>query len=141
MSLNTIYNPLNAWAKTDKQTKLPSTIVPFESGGAITAGRLVAIATDGTGTVTQATTGTTAALCIGIALDTVTTSGKVVKVVIAGYAQALTNGSPSVGALLKRGTTTAGSLDATATPAAGETLGVAISTSASNLADVWLSPR
>lgn len=138
MSLNTLYNPLNAWGKTDKQSKLPSTIVPFESGGAITAGRIVAIATDGTGQVTQATTGTTASLIVGVALDTVTTSGKVCRIVTAGYASALTNGSPSVGAILKRGTTTAGSLDATATPAAGEVVAVAISASASNVADVWV---
>lgn len=138
MSLNTLYNPLNAWGKSDKAQKLPSTVASFESGGAITAGRIVAIATDGTGQVTQATTGTTAALIVGVSLDTVTTSGRVCRVVIAGYASALTNGSPSVGALLKRGATTAGSFDATATPAAGEVVAVAISTATSNVSDVWI---
>lgn len=139
MSLPTIYNPLNAWGKSDKATQFPSTVQTFVSGGAITAGRIVAIATDGTGTVTQATTGTTASLIVGVSLDTVTTSGKLTRIVVQGYASALTNGSPSVGAILKRGTTTAGSLDATASPAAGEVVAIAISTSASNVADVWVT--
>jgi hypothetical protein len=47
-------------------------------------------------------------------------------------------GAAAAGALLKRSVTTAGSLAATATPAAGEVIAISLAASASNTCDVWV---
>lgn len=135
-----LVNALNAWGKNDLQTQLPSFVNEYQSGGAITLGSIVAIATDGTGVVTQAATGTTASLCIGIAIDAAPAAGRIVRVVTHGYARARVTGTPTAGAVLKRSGTTAAVLEATATPALGEALAVAIGAASSGMIDAWVQP-
>lgn len=134
----TITNPNGAFGYTDLQTKLPSWPGEFSASAAITGPAVVAIGTDGT--VATAATDGTAALTIGIAVESIA-SGDTGEVVCMGIAENVpAAGGVTAGALLKRSATTAGYVSATATPAVGEVIGVAINASASNTVDVWVIP-
>lgn len=138
MAGKTIGNPGGAFGYTDLQTQLYSTTAPFRSSAAITGPAVVAIGT--AGTIATAATDGTPSLAIGIAQDSIA-SGKDGVVVVNGIAENVPcNGAVAAGDLLKRSVTTAGYVAATATPAAGEVIGVAINASSSNTVDVWVRP-
>jgi hypothetical protein len=138
MGSKAITNPAGAFGYTDLQTKLFSEAAPFVASAAVTAPAVVAIGTDGR--VATAPTNGVAALCVGIAVDSIV-SGQAGQAVVQGVAgQVPCDGAVSAGDLLKRSVTTAGRVSATATPAAGEVLAVAINASASNVVDVWVVP-
>lgn len=131
-----IGNPLGAFGYTDLQTQLWCVEAPFVTSAAVTDKRCVAIGT--TGLVAVAATNGTASLVVGIAQDAAA-SGGVCMVIVMGIAEDVpANGTVAAGDLLKRSVTTAGSVAATATPAAGEVIGVAINASSSNVVDVWV---
>lgn len=132
-----INNPMGAFGYTDLRTQLFSEEAEFKAAGAIAgAPQVVGIGTDGT--VTEIGTATAAALAIGIAVNNCA-SGEIAKVVVAGIAENVpVDGACAAGALLKRSVTTTGSVAASATPAAGETIGIAINASSSNTVDVWV---
>ncbi len=133
----TINNPMGAFGYTDLQTQLHSQEAEFKTSAAIAgAPQVVAIGTDGR--VAEAATDSTASLSVGIAVRNAA-SGKVVGVVVQGIAENVPcDGSVTAGALLKRSVTTTGSVAATASPAAGEAIGIAINASSSNTVDVWV---
>lgn len=136
MAEKQISNPAGALGYTDLRTKLWAIEAPFETSAAVTAARLVAV--DTTGKVATAATDGTASLVLGFAPDAIG-SGKVGGVVVAGIAENVPcNGAVAAGDILKRSVTTAGYVAATATPAAGEVIGVAINASSSNTVDVWI---
>lgn len=110
----------------------------FVTSAAVTAKRVVAIGT--AGLVAIAATNGTASLTVGIAQSAIA-SGQAGLVVTQGIAEDVPcDGTVAAGDLLKRSVTTAGSVSATATPAAGEVIGVAINASSSNTVDVWVTP-
>lgn len=138
MAEKTIGNPLNAFGYTDLQTTLWYQAAEFKTSAAVTAKAVVAIGT--TGLVAIAATNGTASLAIGVAVNAIA-SGASGEVCVFGIAEDVpANGAVAAGDLLKRSATTAGSVAATATPAAGEVIGVAINASASNVVDVWVRP-
>lgn len=132
-----ITNPNGAYGYTDLQTKVWSLAAEFKATAvAIAAKRCVAIST--TGTIAISATNGTASLTIGITQRAIPAS-KTGAVIIMGMAEDVPcDGAVAAGDLLKRSVTTAGSVAATATPAAGEVLGLAINASASNVVDVWV---
>lgn len=139
MASKTITNPAGAFGYTDLMTENFSSTAPFVTTAAVTGPAVVAINTAGN-TVTTSLTNGTASLSIGIAVDSIP-SGQVGLVVVHGIAENVPcTGAVAAGDLLKRSVTTAGSVSATATPAAGEALGVAINASTSNTVDVWVMP-
>lgn len=131
-----ISNPLGAFGSTDLQTLLWALQAPFKASAAIADKRVVAIGTDGQ--VATAATNGTASLAIGVAQDAIA-SGAAGLVIVMGIAEDVpAAGGVAAGDLLKRSVTTSGFVSTTATPAAGEVLGVAINASASNVVDVWV---
>lgn len=137
MADKTITNPNGAYGYTDLRTKGWSLNAPVLASAAIAAKRLVAIGTDGK--VATAATNGTASLVVG-ATNVAIASGDTGIIVVGGIAEDLpADGAIAAGDLLKRSGTTAGYVAATATPAAGEVIGVAINASASNVVDVWIS--
>jgi len=131
-----IKNVGNVFGQTDLQTGLPGFMGEFKTSAAVGAKAVVAIGTDGT-VATIATDGT-ASLQIGVSLKAAA-SGKAVPVQLLGIAEDIPcDGAVSAGNLLKRSVTTAGRVQATATPAVGEVIGIAINASASNVVDVWV---
>lgn len=138
MGSKTITNPTGAFGYTDLMTEALSVAAPFQASAAITGPAVVAIGTAGNTVATAATNGT-AALAIGIAVDSIA-SGQVGNVVVFGMAENVpADGAIAAGALLKPSATTAGRVAATATPAAGEVVGVAINASAGGVVDVWVT--
>lgn len=138
MAGKTITNPGGAFGYTDLETKLYSQTEPYRASAAVTAKRVLAVGTDGT--LAIAATDGTASLCVGIAQAAVA-SGADGLVITGGYAEDVpATGAVAAGDLLKRSVTTAGSVSATATPAAGEVVGVAINASSSNTVDVRVTP-
>lgn len=138
MAGKTIINPGGAFGVTDLESTSYSQTAPFRTSAAVTAKRVVAIGT--AGTIAIAATDGTASLTVGIA-QTAIASGNDGLVVVAGMAEDVpAAGAVAAGDLLKRSVTTAGSVSATATPAAGEVIGVAINASSSNVVDVWVTP-
>lgn len=138
MAGKVITNPGGAFGYTDLQTKLYSQTAPFVTSAAITGPAVVAIGTDGS--IATAPTNGVAALTVGIAKDSIA-SGQAGLAVIHGVCSAVPcDGAVAAGDLLKRSATTAGRVATTATPAAGEVVGVAINASASNVVDVWVVP-
>jgi hypothetical protein len=136
VATGSIKNVGGNFGQTDLQTSLPGVMGEFKSSAAITALSVVAIGTDGT-VATIATDGT-AALQVGVALKAAA-SGRAVPVQLLGIAENVPcDGAVAAGGLLKRSVTTAGRVQATATPAVGEVIGVAINASASNTVDVWV---
>lgn len=137
MAEKPIGNPLGAFGYTDLQTGLWYQPAEFKSSAAITAKRLVSIGTDGR-VATTATDGT-ASLVIGVAVSAIASASSG-EVIVAGIAEDVSAaGAVAAGDLLKRSATTAGYVSATATPVAGEVIGVAINASASNVVDVWIA--
>lgn len=133
-----VKNSNSAGGDTSLETKCFNLVAPFKTSAAVTAKRVVSIGTDGK-VATSATDGT-ASLCIGISTGSNVASGDTARVVVAGLAENVPcSGTVARGDLLKRNTTTAGYVQATATPAAGEVIGVAINASASNVVDVWVT--
>lgn len=133
-----VKNSNSAGGDTSLETKCHSVVAPFKTSAAVTAKRVVAIGTDGK--VATAATDGTASLTIGISTGSNVASGDTAKVVVAGLCENVScSGTVAAGDLLKRNTTTAGWVQATATPAAGEVIGVAINASASNVVDVWVT--
>lgn len=138
MAGKAITNPAGAFGYTDLDTQLYSQTAPFVTSAAVTAKRVVAIGT--AGTIAIAATNGTASLSVGIARDAIA-SGQAGLVVVGGIAEDVPcDGAVAAGDILKRSVTTAGSVSATATPAAGEVIGTAINASSSNTVDVWVLP-
>lgn len=138
MAGKVITNPAGAFGYTDLETQLYSQTAPFVTSAAVTSKRVVAIGT--AGTVAIAATDGTASLTVGIASAAIA-SGQAGLVIIGGIAEDVpATGAVAAGDLLKRSVTTAGSVSATATPAAGEVIGTAINASSSNTVDVWVTP-
>lgn len=124
----------NSTAGDDLQQEVASLSFPYKAASAVTAKRVVAISTEGK--VAIAATNGTASLTIGIARDAIAAnhSGQIIRGGIASDVPC--DGPVSAGDVLKRSATTAGSVAATATPALGEAVGVAVNASASNAVDV-----
>ena len=136
MSGKLIENPQGAFGYSDLRSQLWAEEVSFKASAAVTAKRVVAIGT--TGQVAIAATDGTATLCVGIAQNAIA-SGSTGMVVVQGIAEDVpATGAIAAGDFVKRSVTTAGSVSATATPALGEAIGVAINASASNTVDVWV---
>jgi len=137
MSGKLIENPQGAFGYTDLRSQLWAEEVSFKASAAITARRVLAIGT--TGLVAIIATDGTASLAVGIAQSAIA-SASTGMVIVQGIAEDVpATGAVAQGDLLKRSVTTAGSVSATATPVAGEVIGVAINASASNVVDVWVS--
>lgn len=137
MSGKLIENPSGAFGYTDLRTQLWAQEAAFKASAAISARRVVAIGTNGQ--IATAATDSTASLAVGIAQDAIA-SGATGMVIVQGIAEDVPcDGTVAAGNLLKRSATTAGSVAATATPAAGEVIGVAINASSSNTVDVWVT--
>lgn len=135
-----VLNVGGVYGQTALQTSLPSWQGEFKTSASVTGPSVVAIGTDGT--VATAATNGTASLTVGVAINTqAAATGKTAQVVVLGIAENVpAAGSVAAGDLLKRSATTAGYVSATATPAAGEVMGVAINASSSNTVDVWVFP-
>lgn len=132
----TVNNPLGAFGVTDLQNQLPSLEGEYKASAAITAPKVVAIGADGQ--VATAATNGTASLCVGVAIKDAALGGRA-KVVYYGIAENVpAAGSVAAGDIVKRSVTTAGYVSATASPAAGEVIGVAINASSSNTVDIWV---
>jgi hypothetical protein len=130
-------NPNGQGGDAALQHTMPGDAEPFKAAGTITKGRCVSLST--TGTVTQSATDGTASLVVGIALQSAV-SGDTLLVSTRGIAEnAGAQGSIAAGDILKRSATSAGYVAATATPAAGEPIGVAFNASSSDTVDVWVS--
>lgn len=120
----------------DTGVGFPTTEDEFVASAAVTAARLVAINT--AGSVAVAATDGTASLVVGYAPNGATAAGGLVKVKTGGIVENIpAAGAVAAGDIVKRSVTTAGYVSATATPAVGEALGVAINASASNVVDVF----
>lgn len=133
-----INNPHGFGGDTSLAAKLPQVEAEFVASAAVTANRVVAIGT--TGQVAVAATDGDATLVVGFAKKGATAAGGLVKVLTGGLAENVPcNGAVAAGDIVKRSVTTAGYVAATATPAVGERLGVAINASAGNTVDVWLA--
>jgi hypothetical protein len=124
----------NSTAGDSLQQEVWSLSAPYKAATAVTAKRVVVINT--TGKVAISATDSTATLCVGIARNAIAAgdSGQVIRGGIAENVPC--DGTVSAGDVVKRSATTAGSVAATATPALGEAVGVAINASASNVVDV-----
>ena len=134
--MSLIKNPQGQGGYTDLQTKMPGRADPFVAGGTITKGRCVSLST--TGTVTQTATDGTASLVVGIALDSAV-SGDSMMVATFGIAENVgAQGTISAGDIVIRSATSAGYVAASATPAAGEPIGVAFNASSGGTVDVWV---
>lgn len=136
MGTPTIVNPNGAFGYTDLQTGLGSLQLEFKANAAVTAKRVVSITT--AGKVAISATNGTASLTVGIARQAIA-SGDTGQVIVFGIAEDVPcDGAVAAGDRLKVSVTTSGSVSATATPAAGEVIGVAINASSSNTVDVWV---
>lgn len=104
----------------------------FSNSAAITGPKVVTANTSGN--VATAATDATASLCIGVAVNSPGATNDHAKVVVYGIVTSVpATGSVAAGDILKRSATTSGSVSATASPAAGEPIGVALAASASNV--------
>lgn len=132
-----ISNAMGAAGDSSYQHKIPQLSAGIKTSAAVSAKRVVSIGT--TGLVATSATDGTPSLCVGVS-DRAAASGSVVNVVTCGPIDDVPcSGTVSAGDLLKRNTTTAGWVQATATPVAGEVIGFAINASASNVVDVWVT--
>lgn len=138
MAGKSVTNPGGAFGYTDLATLGYQQTAPMRTSAAVVGPACVSIGTAGA-IATSATDGT-ASLVVGIAVDSIA-SGKDGQVVVNGLAENVpAAGAVAAGDLLKRSVTTAGYVSATATPVAGEVVGVAINASSSNTVDVWVRP-
>jgi hypothetical protein len=132
-----ITNPLGAFGYTDLQTKHNALVWEFKAQSSITGPACVVLNT--TGNVATAATNASTVGVFGICINSPSTN-QIARVVVFGIAENVpTNGAVSALDRLKPSATTAGYVAATATPATGEAIGWAISASASNVTDVWVS--
>lgn len=132
-----LLNPQGAFGYSDTVDKLPQTIHEFKAGAAIDAKQVVVL--QSAGTVIEAATDSTASLCVGISNEAAA-SGGTVSVVVYGICEDVPcDGSVSTSSVLKRSVTTTGSVAATASPATGESIGIGMTASASNLVDVYVT--
>lgn len=140
MPSKTIPNPAGAYGYTDLNTKLPQSVDSFVASAAITSpstGRKV-VSFNTSGQVATMATDATATLFAGVAFDTVA-SGDIAQVVTSGIAEnVLAQGTIAAGDSLIRSGTTAGYVQASATPVAGTVIGVALNASSGGTVDVWL---
>ncbi len=130
-----ITNSNGAFGYTDLKTKLWHNDTPMLASAAVTAGLVVALGTQGK--VAVAATNGTASLVVGVCAGGAA-SGTTALVTTHGYASGLAEGTIAAGDILKRSATTTGAVAATATPAAGEAIGVAINASSGGRVDMWL---
>jgi hypothetical protein len=138
MAGKTVVNASGAFGYSDLETTTYQHTAPFKASSTVAAKAVVAIGTDAT--VATAATNGTASLTIGIA-QTAIASGNVGNVILGGIAEDVPcDGAVAAGDLLKRSVTTAGRVATTATPAAGEVLGVAINASSGGTVDVMVFP-
>lgn len=137
-----IVNPGNAFPPGNPPTgggNVPGAIeFEYVATAAITAP--AAVTSDTTGNkCTLAATDATAGLAVGICTVSAATTGSGAKVVTHGVVRNVpVDGAVTAGAVLKISTTTAGRLAATATPATGEKIAVALAASASNTCTVFV---
>lgn len=132
----TITNPNGAFGYTALGAKLPSTTGDFKTSAAVTARRIVAVGT--TGLIALAATNGTPSLVVGQARDAIA-SGDSGVVITNGLAEdCIADGTIAAGDIVKRSVNTTGAVQATATPVAGEGIGVAINASAGGTVDVWI---
>lgn len=125
MAERQLTNPQGAFGYTGLNATGFRTEIPMPTSAAITGVKVLSIG--GTGTVATATTGVAPALAIGISTGSAV-SGGLVPVVTYGIVESVpSDGTIAVGAVLKRSGTTAGSvIDATASAAPGEVIGIAL---------------
>ncbi len=138
MADKVLSNPAGAFGYTAKQDKLYQQIAPFKAQSAITGPAVVAINT--TGNVATVATDGTAATCVGICINS-PAAGEIAQVVIAGVVDSVpVAGTVSAGQMLIRSVTTAGRVNSSSAPAAGEALGVAIAdgSGANGTISVWV---
>jgi hypothetical protein len=109
----------------------------LKTSAAVAAKTVVSIGT--TGLIATSATNGTASLCVGFAVAAIA-SGATGQVLINGYLAGVPcDGAIAAGDIVIRSGTTAGSVKASATPAAGEALGTAIAASASNTCTVLVA--
>ena len=138
MADKVLSNPAGAFGYTAKQDKLYQQIAPFKAESAITGPAVVAINT--TGNVATVATDGTAATCVGICINS-PAANEIAQVVIAGVVDAVPcAGTVSAGQILIRSVTTAGRVNSSTAPAAGEALGMAIAdgSGANGTVSVWV---
>jgi hypothetical protein len=138
MADKVLSNPAGAFGYTAKQDKLYQQIAPFKAQSAITGPAVVAINT--TGNVATVATDGTAATCVGICINS-PAAGEIAQVVIAGVVDSVpVAGTISAGQMLIRSVTTAGRVNSSTAPAAGEALGMAIAdgSGANGTVSVWV---
>jgi len=133
-----INNPNGAYGYADLQTQGPQTIYDMKTSAAIVAPAVIAVGT--TGLISAALTNGTVSLALGICISSAA-SGDTVPVVVHGVVENVpVDGATAAGSFLKPSVTTAGRLAATATPAAGEIVAIALAASVTNTTDVWVLP-
>ena len=138
MAERVITNPSGAFGYTDLEQTQWRLSAPFLTSAAVATKTVVAIGTDGK--VATAATNGTAALAIGVTATAIS-SGYTGNVVLAGVVTGVTaQGAIAAGDVLKRSATTAGAVAATATPATGEALGVALAASSGGTVTMWVFP-
>jgi hypothetical protein len=130
-----LVNDPSSVTSSDLSAKTLPASRPLRASAAITAKRVVSYTTEAN-VATTATDGTPS-LVAGIAVTAAAATGDIVEVVWNGVVDNVPcEGTVSAGMLLTRSANTAGWVAATATPAEGEVVGVAINASASNVVDV-----
>ena len=132
----TITNTQGVYGYSDLDTRGWQLSMPATTRAAVEGPAVVEL--DDDLTVATAATDGTASLARGIVVGS-HTANRSVNVVVGGVvADVPVDGAVAKGAVLKRSTTTAGRLQATATPAVGERLAIALAASASNVCDVFV---
>jgi hypothetical protein len=130
-----ITNPAGAFGYANQVNRETST---FVASAAIPAKTVVRVLTDGR--VVTAATNSTASLAVGVTLTSAAAAGDTVEVAVRGHVAGVpVDGATAAGAVLIRSETTAGRLAASASPAVGEALAVAIAASASGVTPVWIA--
>jgi hypothetical protein len=114
------------------------TEIPLVAAGTIAAGKLVVMGS--TGTITQATTGSTSTLVCGVATKAAV-SGDVIPVVIYGIADVLAKGTVTSGDMVARSGTEAASVVTAGSSAAGGVVGVALTTATDATVTIWVGLR
>lgn len=127
-------NDLGNWDNAEQE--IPNEVHFFKTSAAVTANTVVSTGT--TGLIATTATDGTASLCVGVAPQAIA-SGDTGPVITWGYVEGVTaQGTIAAGDILKRSATTTGALAATATPAAGEAIGVAIAASSGGTVKAFL---
>lgn len=137
MAAKAITNPRGAYGAT---VSGPQIVESFRTSAAVAKGAVVAISvTTGLPTVATAATDSTASLTVGVALAAAASGDQVQVATYGRVTDVPVDGATAVGAILKRSVTVAGRLAATATPAAGEAIGVSLAASSANTTTVWIA--